>query len=271
MTTYAIGDIQGCFNQLQELLLKIKFNADKDKLWFAGDIVNRGPDSLKTIRFIKSLEENAITVLGNHDLNLLAVAHGCAKPSKKDTIQAILDASDSDKILNWLQHRPFAHYQKKHHICMIHAAIHPAWSLSQTLTYAAEMETILQGPNAQCFFQNMYGDTPNKWNTELAGWDRLRFITNCFTRLRYMNKNLEFCLNEKDAPGSQAENIHPWYEFDKQDEKLNIIFGHWSTLKNPELKHLHPLDTGCLWGGKLTALKIDRQLNTRIAVDCVAS
>jgi len=271
MTTYAIGDIQGCFRQLQTLLIKLKFNADKDKLWFAGDIVNRGPDSLKTLRFIKSLGDNAITVLGNHDLNLLAIAHGCAKPGKKDTIQDILKAPDADNLLNWLQHRPLVHYQKKHHICMVHAGLHPDWSLDQTLTYAAEMKNILQGPQAQQFFQHMYGDKPKKWKSDLEGWDRLRFITNCFTRLRYIKENLKFCLDEKGAPGNQAKNIHPWFEYRRREEKLNILFGHWSTLKDPKRKHFYPLDTGCLWGGKLTALKINKHLSTRITIDCVAS
>jgi len=154
---------------------------------------------------------------------------------------------------------------------MVHAAIHPHWSLAQTLTYASEMESILQGPNALQFFQNMYGDKPKKWKDDLAGWERLRFITNCFTRLRYMDEKFKFRLDEKGAPGSQADNIHPWFEFKRREKKLNIIFGHWSTLKDPKLEYLHPLDTGCLWGGELTALKINKHLNTSISINCTAS
>ncbi len=271
MATYAIGDIQGCYDQLQNLLIKLKFKSDKDTLWFAGDIINRGPDSLKTLRFIKSLEDNAITILGNHDLNLLAIAHGHAKPAKKDTIDDILNAKDADHLLEWLLHRPLVHYQKKHNICMVHAGIHPDWSLKQTLKYAAEVEQILQGPQAETFFKHMYGNKPDKWNNKLTGWNRLRFITNCFTRLRYINEDLKFCLNEKGAPGSQAKNIHPWFEFSRKEDDLNIVFGHWSTLKDPKIKHFYPLDTGCLWGGKLTALKINKHLDNRTAVKCVAS
>ena len=271
MATYAIGDIQGCYQQLKELLLKLDFKSDKDKLWFAGDIVNRGPYSLKTIRFIKSLEENAITVLGNHDLHLLAIANGHKKQGKKDTIQPILEASDSDVLLDWLLHRPLVHYQKKNHICLVHAGVYPDWSLKQILNYSKEMETILQGPKSHEFFHHMYGDKPRKWSNGLTGWDRLRFITNCFTRMRYINDDLKLCLKEKGAPGKKDDHIHPWFAFEREEEDLNIVFGHWSTLTDPKEKHFYPLDTGCLWGGKLTALKINSKLKNRTAINCPKS
>ncbi|VAW62587.1 Bis(5'-nucleosyl)-tetraphosphatase, symmetrical [hydrothermal vent metagenome] len=268
MATYAIGDIQGCYQQLKALLLKLKFNSDKDKLWFAGDIVNRGPDSLRTLRFIRSLEDNAITVLGNHDLHLLAVANGRRKQGKKDTIQPILNASDSEQLIDWLRHRPLVHYQKKNHVCLVHAGIHPRWNLNETLAFSKEMETILQSSKSHEFFHHMYGDTPSKWSNNLTGWDRLRFITNCFTRMRYINDDFKLCLKEKGAPGKQDSNIHPWFEFERKEPDLNIVFGHWSTLKDPKLKYLHPLDTGCLWGGELTALKINNKLKKMISVSC---
>ena len=271
MSTYAIGDVQGCFTQLKELLKKLDFKSDKDKLWFAGDIINRGPKSLKTIRFIKSLDENAITVLGNHDLHLLAVANGHKKQGKKDTIQEILDAADSQSILDWLIQRPLFHYQKKHHVCMSHAGLFPEWTIDQALSYASEVEDILTGNKSHEFFHHMYGDKPSKWSANLSGWDRLRFITNAFTRMRYLRTDMKLSLKEKGAPEKQSDNIKPWFEFNRPDKNLNILFGHWSTLKNPGIDHLHPLDTGCLWGGELTALKVSSKMKKRIVLDCPQS
>jgi bis(5'-nucleosyl)-tetraphosphatase (symmetrical) len=274
MATYAIGDVQGCYPSLLELLAKIKFRSDKDKLWFAGDIVNRGPDSLQTLRFIKSLGENAICVLGNHDLHLLAVAHGSGKQHKKDTLEDILNASDRLQLLDWLIQRPLMHYKKKHNTCLVHAGVYPAWSTQQALACAHEVEQVLQGRKAHEFFGHMYGNKPSRWNDELGGWERLRFITNCFTRMRYIQDNMKLCLNEKGNPGKQPDGIIPWFDFNSMqqgvniDRELNIVFGHWSTLKDPEHKHLYPLDTGCLWGGKLTALKIDSEMSKRKSVSC---
>jgi len=268
MATYAIGDVQGCYRQLKDLLLKLDFKSDKDKLWFAGDIVNRGPDSLKTLRFIHALQENAVTVLGNHDLHLLAVAHGCRKLGKKDTLLPILRARDSDSLLNWLTNQPLMHYQKKHHVCLVHAGIYPQWSLKQIIYFNTEMQNTLQGSNASAFFENMYGDKPDKWANDLSGWDRLRFITNCFTRMRYINDDLKLCLTDKGAPGKQDSNIHPWFAFESVEKDLNIVFGHWSTLPNPHMDHLYPLDTGCLWGGRLSALKINKKLKKIISIKC---
>lgn len=271
MAIYAIGDVQGCYTQLKQLLDKLEFKSDKDQLWFAGDIVNRGPDSLETLRFIKSLGDNAITVLGNHDLHLLAVANGRRKQGKKDTIQSIIDAPDSDQLLDWLLHRPLMHYQKKNHVCLVHAGVHPQWSLEKALSCAQEVETILQGPKSHEFFHHMYGDKPAKWSDNLDGWDRLRFITNAFTRMRYIDTKQKLRLKGKGAPGKQPKGIIPWYEFESKTADLNIIFGHWSTLKDPKLEHLYPLDTGCLWGGKLTALKVNSKMSKHISIKCPKS
>ncbi len=274
MATYAIGDVQGCYQSLQDLLVKINFRSDKDKLWFAGDIVNRGPDSLQTLRFIKSLGENAICVLGNHDLHLLAIAHGSGKQHKNDTVEDILNAADRVQLLDWLIQRPLMHYKKKHHTCLVHAGIYPGWTTQQALSNAHEVEQVLQGRKAHEFFGHMYGNKPSRWNDELSGWERLRFITNCFTRMRYIRDNMRLCLKEKGNPGKQADGIIPWYDFASMqqgvniDKQLNIVFGHWSTLKDPEHTHLYPLDTGCLWGGKLTALKIDSEMRKRKSVRC---
>lgn len=268
MAIYAIGDVQGCYDQLKQLLDKIKFRSDKDQLWFAGDIINRGPDSLKTLRFIRALEDNAVTVLGNHDLHTLAVANGRGKQGRKDTIQPILEAKDSDQLLEWLLHRPLMHYHEKHHVCLVHAGIHPDWNLEKALSCASEVESVLQGNKSHEFFHHMYGDKPGRWSDNLDGWDRLRFITNCFTRMRYLNQSAKMRLKEKGSPGKHPSDIRPWFEFERQTADLNIIFGHWSTLKDPDIEHLYPLDTGCLWGGKLTALKVNSKMKKRHSVKC---
>ena len=270
MTTYAIGDVQGCFNQLQQLLKQIQFNPANDDLWFVGDIVNRGPDSLKTLRFIHGLGDRAITVLGNHDLHLLAIAHGVGKCRRKDTLNAILTADDRDELLNWLIQRPLLHFDNLYNVCMVHAGLHPAWDIAAAKTYAREVEKILQSNQRTEFFQQMYGDLPSKWSTQLQGWDRIRLITNVFTRMRYLNKTTqELSLSEKNAPGNQANHLVPWFDFNHRNaQSTPIVFGHWSTLPNPQLLNIHPLDTGCLWGGKLTALVIETPLRKQIQVDC---
>ena len=153
----------------------------------------------------------------------------------------------------------------------MHAGLYPTWSLNDILNFNTEMQTILQGDKATDFFKNMYGDKPSQWSNDLSGWDRLRFITNCFTRMRFIDKNLNLKLKEKGTPGKQSDDIHPWFEFERIEKDLNIVFGHWSTLGNPELKHLYPLDTGCLWGGKLTALKISKKLKKITRVKCPES
>jgi bis(5'-nucleosyl)-tetraphosphatase (symmetrical) len=269
MAIYAIGDIQGCFAQLQSLLTKLQFNRDEDTLWLAGDIVNRGPHSLHTLRFIRSLGKRAVTVLGNHDLHLLAVANGRGKQSKKDTFKDILEAEDRDELLDWLIHQPLMHYDKELDVCLCHAGIYPQWSIHEALQYAGELQDILRSPKSHEFFHHMYGDKPPTWCRHLKGWDRLRFITNTFTRMRYCDAQGRLFLREKSAPGKQDKGIHPWFEIaDRKTQTTNIIFGHWSTLTDPQQKHLYPLDTGCLWGGQLTALKIDRQLTEKITIQC---
>jgi len=269
MAIYAIGDVQGCYQELQALLEKLQFSADQDTLWFAGDIVNRGPDSLQTIRFIKSLGANAITVLGNHDLHLLALANGRGKQGRKDTIRDILEAPDREELLDWLQHRPLMHYDKKHNVCMVHAGIYPSWTVEDALRYASEVEAILQSDKSHEFFHHMYGDKPPKWSKKLSGWDRLRFITNVFTRMRYCDEKGRLTLREKGAPEKQPPGIIPWYQVAKRKTTdTRVIFGHWSTLKNPHVKNLYPLDTGCLWGGELTAIRVNSEMTELVQVPC---
>ena len=272
MATYAIGDVQGCFKQLQLLLKQINFNPDKDKLWFAGDIVNRGPNSLKTLRFIRDLGDNAITVLGNHDLHLLAIANGRGKQGRKDTIKDILQAPDRELLLDWLKQRPLLHYDEDLDTCLVHAGIYPQWNIEQAVQRAREVESVLRGKKAHEFFHHMYGDKPPRWSDHLKGWDRLRFITNVFTRMRYCDKKGRLSLKEKGAPGNQLKGIRPWFNIkNRQTQETNIIFGHWSTLDDPQIEHLYPLDTGCLWGGKLTALKVNKKMNKRYQLQCPQS
>lgn len=269
MAIYAIGDVQGCYDELQTLLNHIHFNADKDRLWFAGDIINRGPHSLQTLRFIKSLGTNAITVLGNHDLHTLAVANGRGRQGKKDTIKDILEAPDRDQLLDWLIHRPLMHYDQTLNVCLVHAGIHPQWTAEQALQLAEEVEAVLQSDKSHEFFHHMYGDKPPKWSDKLDGWDRLRFITNVFTRMRYCDDKGRLALRDKGAPGNQPPGIIPWFAVRKRKTQNNrIIFGHWSTLPNPNIENLYPLDTGCLWGGKLTAIKVDEAMAEISQIQC---
>ncbi len=263
MATYAIGDVQGCFDELKALLTHIKFNSDHDQLWFCGDLVNRGPKSLETLRFIKSLESNAITVLGNHDLHLLATVYDHKRPGKKDTFDELLRADDAAEIFNWLRHQHMAYHDKDLNVTLLHAGIHPQWSLEKTLQLAREVEQVLQGDNHINFYKHMYGDKPFLWDDSLTGWQRYRFITNTLTRLRYCDNEGKAALNAKGAPGSQAKHLHPWYEIDgRKTQDDRIIFGHWSTLPQAgvsSINNAYAIDSGCLWGGLLTALRIDQQ------------
>jgi bis(5'-nucleosyl)-tetraphosphatase (symmetrical) len=272
MAIYAIGDVQGCFDELKTLLTQIKFNSDRDQLWFCGDIVNRGPKSLETLRFIRSLEDNAITVLGNHDLHLLATAYDHQKPGKKDTFDEILQASDSSDLLNWLRHQNLAQHDSDKNITLIHAGIHPDWNIDKALQLAGEMEQVLRSDNHINFYKHMYGDKPFNWSDSLSGWPRYRFITNILTRLRYCDAQGKPALKEKGAPGSQAENLLPWYEIpNRKSQQDKIIFGHWSTLPHAGLSSInntYAIDSGCLWGGALTAMRIDVAPFEYTRLDC---
>jgi len=263
MATYAIGDVQGCFDELKQLLVLINFNSDCDQLWFCGDLVNRGPKSLKTLRFIKSLEDNAITVLGNHDLHLLATAYHHNKPGKKDTLDRILQADDCNQLLDWLRHQHLMFHDEEMNITLLHAGLHPGWSIKQALKLATEVEDLLRSNNHINFYRHMYGDKPFIWDNTLTGWQRYRFITNMLTRLRYCDSEGKPALAAKGAPGTQANHLYPWYEVPNRKSKNDtIIFGHWSTLPHAgqsSVNNAYAIDSGCLWGGKLTAMRIDQR------------
>lgn len=273
MATYAIGDIQGCHDDLMRLLERIGFDLSRDQLWFAGDLVNRGPASLSVLRFVKDLGGRAVSVLGNHDLHLLAVAAGTAKLRKSDTLDEILAAPDRDELLHWLRHRPLVHHDASLGYTLVHAGLPPQWDLRQAEACARELETALQGAGYVDFFLHMYGDEPKRWDPALSGMDRLRFIVNCFTRLRFVGPGGELELKTKGAPGSQAQGYLPWYQVPgRRSKDLRLLFGHWSTVGEIQAAHnALGLDTGCVWGGRLTALRLDGEAGRWHCVDCVGS
>ncbi len=267
MATYAIGDVQGCAEPLFELLEQISFNPEKDTLWLAGDLVNRGPDNIKVLRYIKSLGERAICVLGNHDLHLLAAAYGVRNPNRKDTFYDVLDAPDCNEILHWLRHLPLLH--KNNDFAMTHAGIPHMWSLKKAQKRAHEVEEALRGEDFELFLEQMYGNEPNRWEPELHGWSRLRLITNYFTRMRFINA--EGCL---DFDAKEDLESAPWgYDawFKLRDPTLNegrkLLFGHWAAIAGEtDSEDFQALDTGCVWGGALTALCLENL--TRVSVEC---
>jgi bis(5'-nucleosyl)-tetraphosphatase (symmetrical) len=258
MAVYAIGDIQGCFDELQALLELIRFDRARDRLWFAGDLVNRGPKSLETLRYVRDLGSVAVTVLGNHDLHLLAAAHGSPLNHDDGSLHAILAATDRDELVDWLRHRPLLHHDATLGFTLVHAGLPPQWDLPLAQACATEVETVLQGGDPAGLFAHMYGNKPNHWSPGLTGWERLRFIVNCFTRLRFCSEDGLLNLNSKGPPGSQPPGFKPWFEIEgRASRDLNIIFGHWSTLGEYASPGIYPIDSGCLWGGRLTALRID--------------
>lgn len=271
MAVYAIGDVQGCFDELQDLLKKISFDAQRDYLWFTGDLVNRGPKSLEVVRFVKGLGGRAVSVLGNHDLHLLAVAQGHEKYRRKDTFDDILQAPDRAELIDWLRHRPFLHHDAALGFTLIHAGLPPQWDLAQAKSGAAELERVLRGPAYSTYLEQMYGNEPEQWSDNLSGRERLRFITNCFTRLRFCDAQGHLALEEKGPPGTAPAPYQPWFEvLGRRSADLNIVFGHWSTLGPRVDKGIYPLDTGCLWGKSLTALRLDGAQRERVSIRCSA-
>lgn len=269
MAIYVIGDVQGCHDELQALLVQVCYTPEQDQLWFVGDLVNRGPQSLHVLRFVKNLGPSARCVLGNHDLHLLAVAAGCGRYRDSDTFEDVLAAPDRDELLSWLSHVPLLHHDAVTGCTMIHAGLPPQWDLAQATACAAEVEAVLRGSTRDEFLRQMYGNEPSLWSDELRGMPRWRFITNCFTRLRYCDAHGRLALAEKAAPGSQPAQWLPWFAVpQRRSQNLNLLFGHWSTLGTYSAPGLHALDTGCVWGGSLSALRIDGQEYRRVSVTC---
>lgn len=258
MAVYAIGDVQGCFDELQRLLALIEFDPRRDRLWFAGDLVNRGPKSLETLRFIRDLGDAAVTVLGNHDLHLVAADFDSRYAGPKDTLQPILAAPDRKQLLAWLRGQPLLHHDAELGFTLVHAGLPPQWDLAAAQRCAAEVETVLRSAGHGDYLAHMYGNKPDTWSEKLSGWDRLRFITNCFTRMRFCTEQGRLDLKDKGEPGKQRDGLLPWFHVPERASRgLRILFGHWSTLGTTDADNVFPLDTGCLWGGQLTALRLD--------------
>jgi bis(5'-nucleosyl)-tetraphosphatase (symmetrical) len=272
MAIYAIGDIQGCYHELRRLLDKLGFESDRDKLWLVGDLVNRGPDSLEVLRFVHGLGDAAVVVLGNHDLHLLALGAGNLKYVKRSNLHQVLEAPDRDELLHWLRHRPLMHYDANKGFALVHAGLAPQWDLATALSCAREIESALQGADYADYLHQMYGNEPSRWSESLAGMDRLRFITNCLTRLRFCTTDGTLGLKEKGPPGSQGAGYLPWFEVPSRATRSDrIIFGHWSTLGYWANANVWGLDSGCLWGGRLTAIRVRRKKSiVPVHLDCPA-
>lgn len=255
MTTYAIGDIQGCYHAFQALLQRIRFDPQSDQLWLVGDLVNRGSGSLEVLRWCYAHQDNLRVVLGNHDLHALVVAEGIVAAHHGDTLDALLAADDCDVLLDWLRCQRLV-YQEENYL-MVHAGLLPQWTAEQALSYAAEVERALQGDDYLYFLTHMYGNLPDQWNDELTGIDRLRVITNATTRLRICSAQGQMEFKFKGELQDVPAGYMPWFDVPtRATQDTQVIFGHWSALGLQQKKNLYALDTGCLWGGKLTAMNI---------------
>lgn len=263
MADYAIGDVQGCYDPLMALLEKIHFNDKVDRLWFVGDLVNRGPQSLAVLRFIKNLPKKARITLGNHDLHLLSQLF-CKQTwnSTEDTLDEILKAEDAEDIGHWLRTQSIICYDETLNVVMSHAGIAPVWDLQQAIAYAKELEKALHGEVFYDFLNHMYGNQPDFWSSHFQGHERLRVICNFFTRMRYVFSDGRVDLEYKGGPQAAPKNLYPWFLApSRKPIEVDIVFGHWASLqgRSPSA-NIHAIDTGCLWGGRLTALKLqDKQ------------
>lgn len=260
MATYVVGDIQGCYTEFEQMLGQIAFDPARDKLWLVGDLVNRGPDSVAVLRHVKSLGDAAITVLGNHDLHLLAVAAGVAEQHRSDTLAEIMHAPDRDELLHWLRHQRMIHVQDN--FVLVHAGLLPSWTVQQAQLLAREVEQVLRGKDYVTFLEKMYGNTPDHWDDALTGYKRLRVITNAFSRLRVCTPRGEMQFKFKGELKDVPDGLMPWYDVPgRASAGATILFGHWSALGLMVKPDAIALDTGCLWGGSLTAIRLeDRQL-----------
>lgn len=268
MAFYAIGDVQGCFDALRTLLDKLRYDPMRDRLWFTGDLVNRGPQSLEVLRLVSSLPKTE-TVLGNHDLHLLAVASGQAPFKKNDTFENVLGAPDREIVLEWLRNRPLFLHDEHSGYSLVHAGLLPDWDMVTIQKLAREAEQSIARSQHNELFTHMYGDTPDHWQEELGGWARLRVIINAFTRLRYCDREGRMDLRSKSRPGHQPEHLVPWFQAPgRKSRNLRIVFGHWSTLGLWNGDGVIGIDSGCLWGGPLTAVRLDTDPLQFIEVAC---
>lgn len=264
---YLIGDLQGCCDAFERLLQRLDFSASRDRLWLLGDLVNRGPQSLATLRKLIALDGAATCLLGNHDLHLLAAAHGVRHTHRGDTLDDILGAPDREALLDWLRHQRMATFETGW--LMVHAGVAPAWTQADTLALAAEVEAVLRGPDLPGFLHEMYGNEPARWSDALTGTDRLRFTVNALTRLRFCSADGTMDFKTKDGAGAAPAGFMPWFDVPgRQTAGTPIAFGHWSTLGLLDRPGLLGLDTGCVWGGQLTAARILGSSHEIIQIAC---
>ena len=268
MATYAVGDVQGCLDPLKRVLDQVRFDPGTDRLWLVGDLVNRGPDSLGTLRFVRELGPAAVAVLGNHDLHLLAVALTERAPRRKDTLEPILMAPDREPLLDWLRRLPLVHHDPQLDAVMVHAGIPFTFSLDDALARSREVEAVIGGPEPGAFFDHMYGNEPAKWDPALTGVDRLRVIVNFFTRMRFIDQEGRLDLATKEGVEEAPGGFFPWFERLHPDfERRHIVFGHWAALEGRGTPaNCLALDTGCCWGRCLTLMRLED--GQRFSTDC---
>ena len=261
MSNYVVGDIQGCFRELEALLTQVSFNPANDSLWCVGDIVARGPDSRDALRFFYENSNSVHSVLGNHDLNLMAVLLDCRQPNPKDKLNALLEDSSRYDWLEWLRHQPLLHQLEEHNTVIAHAGIYPWWTLEQASQYAHEVTKVLTGDEFENFMQQLFGNSPGKWDSSLQGFDRYRFIVNAFTRMRYCNPEGELDFSQKDNPyeRSSQDSYKPWFNFWPESEN-RVLFGHWAALMGETRRQdVIALDTGCVWGQYMTLYSVENK------------
>ena len=266
MSTFAIGDVQGCYKEFRKLLSEINFNTKKDTLWLTGDLVNKGPQSLDVIKYVMDLDDNAITVLGNHDFYLIA-SYFKAEPWPHDTnlFDDILSHKDSSEIIGWLRRQKIMHLDNELKYILVHAGIHPEWEAKEILSLSSRIEFLLKGDHCKKFIESLWTNEPRNWNKSLEEKEKLIFGVNVFTRMRYLKKDLSLDFQEKLGPNNvKSSNLIPWYEFKSNSYKeYKTIIGHWSTLGFRETGNLISIDTGCVWGNKMTAIKIEKNKNIK--------
>jgi bis(5'-nucleosyl)-tetraphosphatase (symmetrical) len=267
---YLVGDVQGCCDALERLLAEIGFSPSRDRLALVGDLVNRGPASLATLKRLRAFGDAATCLLGNHDLHLLAVAHGVRKPRRDDTLDDLLASKKRDAWLDWLRHRRMAH--TLHGWLLVHAGVVPQWDAAQTLALAGEVEAQLRGPGLQALLPQMYGNEPAQWSEALQGAERWRFVINTLTRIRFCSAEGRLELKSKEGADGAPEGFQPWFDVaERRTRGTPMAFGHWSTLGRIDRPELLALDTGCVWGGQLSAVRIDGGRREWVQVPCEAA
>ncbi len=266
MAIYAVGDIQGCFRPLENLIGEIRFDPTKDTLWLVGDLVNRGPNSLAVLRWVKALGSSAIVVLGNHDLHLLAAAEGARPVSKGDTFQDVLEAPDREDLLNWLRQQRLLYREKD--VVLVHAGLLPQWSAAEAQALAAEVEGVLHGCEYKTLLREMYGSTPAQWSPDLTGMERYRVIVNALTRLRFCTPEGKMDLKQNGPPETAPQGFSPWFALsNRKSMDMVIVSGHWAALGLRMADNLLALDSGCVWGGSLTAVRLEDRRVFRVACE----